>query len=367
MTKIALDLNKHMLISSTAYDTSGDEIAGDSVDSNNESEASETKKFDMSFLSLIGDHLNEKREYEGTAIDTMLDFSNTCKEVIFNTNEHLIAVRDTLESALPKTEVTPLAMGIMQASTFGALDGVAGVDQIKNSLSSAKDSLKAAKDGFSSFASAINPKNGLSAIAALAKFLMCPEESFLADLFKAFNTIKDLVTGLDIKAMLKDIGNNLLSPILDPIKELKSKIESLDFKQILKDALGKLTENVLNRFPLVNNMMQFFHQLNSFFASAGGDPNYALNKIKELLASHGLSLDYFDNFNVLENLKDLLDPENPIYTNLNLPNNLPREEVTNRCSALGKIIAQLEGSYRSDNRFDDLITDKSSNLLFERS
>ena len=295
-------------------------------------------QFDLDFLDKVNTTIARKRAREDEAIEAMISFADECEEMLLTVTEQLQVAKEQLQAMeQPWTPVplTPISVGhafamqpraMKMASPFAARGFM---DTISSTVKSVSKSINNALGSIGKFIDSINPMNGFSALKNLAEFLACPEQSFLADIKNAVN-------------------------------DIKGTISNINPKQLLNSALESLSKHILDAFPVINDMLNFFNDINSLFKT-DYDRVDALTAIHDLLYQHGKGLDYFDNYDVMGNIKDLLDPKNPIYTNpdMKIPGALPESTVSNKCSALGKIIAALEESYRTGHVFDDLITDKA--------
>lgn len=256
----------------------------------------------MSMMSDVGSSVGSMKGIENSAMDSMQNLATDGIEMCTNVAMSCKEIASDLYSSSP-------------------LSG--SVSNIKNQCSKGIDSVK-------SFANTLNPANGFTAIAALVKFLMCPEASLLGDLTNTFNSVVR--------------GANNLNP-----------------SNLLNGALQNLTSSVLGRAPpTLNTMMNFFSLLNQYFNTKQGsmNKNATLESIARLLNSHGKDMSYISNANIFSNIKDLLSPSNTIYNNMKVTTPLPVVTITQYCSNLAKIIAQMQASYRSNNVYDDVVTNR---------
>ncbi|BDH16404.1 MAG: hypothetical protein [Bacteriophage sp.] len=276
---------------------------------------------DTDNLQGISDHYGNKNEYELTAMASMLELSGGLQDVLFTSNESIQDLQDVF------TGVNTLGADTIEDEKPFTED----INNIKSDIKKAKKSIKKAKDSISNLIDNMNPKkNGLNALKALAHFLMCPEESLIGDIMNAFDSVINIA------------------------KNIKP-------KQLLQDALTELSTHILGRFPVVNNIMNFFILLGRYLGTDFGNNKNALDLVHNLIKKLGKKYDYLDNYTGLDLIKDLLNPEDSIFAG-KLPmnnNGIPVEVIRNKCSALGKIIAQIEASYRANNRFDDLVSTKN--------
>ena len=369
MPKMILNIDDNIKSSVKKSQSLG--LANPVYDSQGKTETIETNSLNLDFLKVAGSTINGKRESELQAIDTMLDISKESQTCMFSVLDSIQDIQTNfnssiyapLKSNIPfeiPTSIEDVKLPDIQDVKLPDIGGVKlpniedvqlpniadvklpdtikykpkteglskDFENINTDINKAKESIKVAKTSINKFLESINPmKNGTNAIQALAQFLLCPEESFIADILNAFESIVDIA------------------------KNLKP-------KQLLQNALMELSNHIIGRFPVVNNLMNFFNNINRYF-NAGGDRVEALDLIQKYINKLGNKYSKFDDYSLLDLVKDLLDPSNSINK---LPiggNGLPKDILTAKCSALGKLIAQLESSYRAGHKFDDIIIDAS--------
>lgn len=325
MSKIVLNIDKNIKKNNSPRNISELNSPIITSDGNNENTIDST--LNLSFLESAGNSIKDKRDTEGLAIDTMLMISKEAQTSIFDTTDAIQELSVTLNNSIFIPEAPLVSRFAFKPVTEGLSKNF---ENIGKDVDSARKSIKTATNSIGKFLDSINPmKNGLGAIKALVQFLLCPEESFIGDIL---NAIKSVV----------DVARNIKP------------------KELLENALVELSSHIIGRFPVINNLMNFFNLINRFF-DTGGDRKTALDMVSDLIKDLGKKYDYLDNISGLDLIKDLLDPSNNI-NNGKLPigsTGLPDEIVAQKCSALGKIIAQLENSYRVGHRLEDIIIDDS--------
>lgn len=334
MTKVVLNIDKHINSKPNAVILT--ELNSPSIDLNGDLLVPEQRNLNLNFLAAAGKTIENKRDSESAAIETMLVISEESQDCLFDITDTLLELKEIFESSVFITEEPAPMMQFFfkppslpkfnfKPSTSGLANNF---KSIKGDITKAKDSIKTATSSINKFLQSINPmKNGLNAIKALAQFLLCPEESFIGDILNAFNSVVDIA------------------------KNIKP-------KELLQNALIELSNHVIGRFPVVNSLMNFFNYINRFF-DTGADKLETLELIEKFIKDLGKKYDYLDDYSALELIKDLLNPSNNINKG-KIPISgvgLPEAIISQKCSALGKLIAQLESSYRAGHRFEDIIID----------
>jgi hypothetical protein len=262
-----------------------------------------TKTQNMSLMSDIGNTLSTKKETEFSAMDSMKDIANDGLEMCTDAG---VACKNIAKDLYSSSPLSSTAKNI--------------TNQCKAGIDSAKK-----------FASSLNPANGLTALANLVKFLLCPEAFLLNDLTNTFNNV------------VRGSGN--IKPA-----------------SLLNNALQNLTKSLIKGGPpTLNNTLNFFTLLGQYFKTNEGSRNKqaTFESIASLLNNHGRDMSYLVNANMFSGITDMLDPNNAVYKNMNVHTPLPVATVKQYCSNLAKIIAQMQAQYRSDNIYDDLVTDRS--------
>jgi hypothetical protein len=245
--------------------------------------------------------------------------------MLLDVNSKSLTAQKILNQDLVLNPIAPMAFS---ASSLGGGNFSNSINKIAGDV---KSVLTDAKGSLTKFIDSVNPfKNGINGLLALVKFLMCPDSSLFDDLKNTFNKLKGIA-------------------------------KNINPKKLLENAIKDLGKAITEKFPVVNNMLNFFKNLEAAIKATVDlvTQSEIFQLIKETLGLFGLDFSYFNDDNILSNLSDILDPDNPIYKvlGMKLPNLLPKEAVSSKCSALGKIIDKLNSSYRSDNRFDSLNTD----------
>ena len=227
----------------------------------------------------------------------MTDFASDAKEGMFLFNEAAAEIKATMNgTAEPVTSQwhDPNYKSPLKSS----------VGDIKKDYDNAKKAIKKAKSSAKNFLNSINPKNGLGAVKALAQFLLCPEESFLADVMNAFNMV------------------------VNGVKNIKP-------KELLGQALGELTNHLLHRFPAVNNLLNFMLYMRRYFNTtklSGVDNSKEL--VDKLIKELGDKWNFNDDYDGFDLLRDILNPDSDRGKIPIGGNDLKVEQLSNKCSAL---------------------------------
>lgn len=300
MTYQSADAYNRIIVTSPTI-TDAQEVTGESQSS--------TSRLNTDFIKNVGDSLAGQGTQQRKAIDTMQSMSKSGISAFNQASGNVSNMTNAMSNA--------------------TYDGTK--ESISNALSVAGSDLRAAKDSIGNFGSIINPNSGgLPGLTALAKFLACPEPSFLQDLLNA--------TGMIINKLLNS------KPV-----------------QLLTTAMTNLTKSILTSIPGTNYLLDFFTGVGNYLNTFGSDVKYVLSLITGVLKGLGRNTDYLTGNNMLSSLSSMLDPSQGSY-NINGSSTgfrLPTALNNANCSQMGKIINQLQGSYRSNNRFDDLSSNSS--------
>jgi len=314
--KIVVDLLDNLVVNKTDNNNSF-QFAGDNIPD---------KKLNIALIKSAFNYINKygKEDYNNAMIGMML-LSNKYSEVFNDANNSIINTLNILNTDSTNQNL----------SAFGSLSNIgSGVDKAVSSISTGYSSVTNMATQFDP----TNFSNWADMAKSLAKFLMCPEASFLGDLVNGFKDIVDSVKSFRPSQLLNDITNNL-------------------------------TNYIMGFIPSTNTLLDFVKNVASYVGINGADIDLLISTVGSILSMNGLNISYLRNIPLLSNIVDYLDPASAINKIRSQINNsgtfnyldnifsnsvFPTDIDTIRCSHLAKIIQQLSNSYRTNNRYDDL-------------
>ena len=288
--------------------------------------------------------------YNGVSPLSQLDTSviqNAASDLNSLANENLAnigAALNVVENG--KTFINTCSDGIRditETATNFSIPAVGGTPSalITNATNSIKGAADTALKGVTDFASSLDPNNvtNLGSALTLAKFLACPEKFLFAQLGGLLSSIKSKLANLS------------------PARLLQSAMQ--DFSKIVKGAIDGLGSDI-------TNAIGFVAAATSFLKTKGAKIGDLLSLVEGTLAGHGKTLSFLYDITGLSAITSLFAMSKATtgpsanyavpgaINGVAFPIAVPAIAASSSCSQAAKIIDAIQGSYRMNNRFDDL-------------